>query len=147
MLDDHQWKLAFQRCNIQYISLTLRFFRVGQINQSKPFRLMMYWGWRRSACNFISPHSPYFVLKRKVSQISIEAQMRPKPIHTHCSMTTMYMMTNRKNRASRPLARMNRHWLFSPLISVLRPIPLLIGYSVIIRGKKSVRLWRLRLKR
>ena len=35
---------------------------------------------------------------------------------------------------------LRRYWLFSPLNSGLRPIPLLIGYSAIIRGRMSVRL-------
>ena len=41
VLDGHQRKPAFQRGGFHYISHTLRFFGVGQINRRKPFRLMM----------------------------------------------------------------------------------------------------------
>ena len=41
VLDGHQRKPAFQCGGFHYISHTLRFFGVGQINRRKPFRLMM----------------------------------------------------------------------------------------------------------
>ena len=41
VLDGHQRKPAFQRGGFHYISHTLRFFGVGQINRRKPFRLMI----------------------------------------------------------------------------------------------------------
>ena len=41
VLDGHQREPAFQRGGFHYISHTLRFFGVGQINRRKPFRLMM----------------------------------------------------------------------------------------------------------
>ena len=41
VLDGHQREPAFQRGGFHYISHTLRFFGVGQINRRKLFRLMM----------------------------------------------------------------------------------------------------------
>lgn len=44
-------------------------------------------------------------VQRKVSQTTAVAADTPKPIHVHCPMPAVYMMTNTTNTASSPKAK------------------------------------------
>ena len=58
------------------------------------FREMIRRGCCRAARSFISPWLPNCLFSEKVSQTIAVAADTPKPIHTHCPMPAVYMMTN-----------------------------------------------------
>ena len=83
----------------------------------------------RAARSFISPWLPKRRFSEKVSQTTAVAADTPKPIHVHCPMPAVYMMTNTTNTASSPKAKIKRYWARSPLNSTSRPTPLFISKS------------------
>ena len=62
----------------------------------------------RAARSFISPWLPKRRFSEKVSQTTAVAADTPKPIHVHCPMPAVYMMTNTTNTASNPKAKIKK---------------------------------------